>query len=522
MNKWKNRIGRFKADPTIFIKTFYYHKLSKIGRKRKKLQFKDFFNELTDFIENYNVNSLRNGSEYIWPYLRNHIWTSINFVAIGKSRRRYMNAIFLQNGHFSQVPVELRLKLKYLCDAHEIDELDDEKNDFLFFINTNGTEEITIDSKIYHRIIDPIYEAAQKIGKAQKIEIVKSRSISPIKWKRYIHKSKLIFFAYEEAIVNMDEFTYDKHIFSLIDKYIPSIVLRDDDQLASLVRYEMHVRKQYINLLQKTKPKIIFLHGFHYQAPLISAADELGILTVDLQHGIQVGWNPLYNIHKELPNSGYQAYPNYFAVWGEKEYNNILKTFSSSKHKPIYMGNPWLKKIEEFLTPLSDHLVENIKQFDTKILIIMQNQTKIPKLFLEIIKNTNDNILWIIRHHPKGERYKTRDFSKRKNILIDDEIDSILFNELFKYVDIAISEGSTLALEASHYGVHNIITSKMGLENYQDEIDSGAFHYLSDASKFEDIMNKIRGVKKQDEFHAFEDIDTKEFLQQLLRVSSDN
>ncbi len=519
--KWLSRLRRLKTSPIHFIKEFYYWKFSSTGKRIKSQDLKEFFNEITNFISNYNVNSMKVGEEYIWPYLRNHIWIQTSMVASGKAGRKYLNPIAIQNGHYKQVPVEFRLRLKYLCDAYEIDELDDKKSDFLFFINTNGTEETTIDSKIYHRIIDPFYEVAQKLGKAQKFEIVKSTSLEPSKWKKYYHKSKLIFFKNEKPKHNKYVLTYDKDMFTLIKQYIASVVLNDESHLNAIVDYELHVRQQYIDLLQKINPKVVCLHGFHYQAPLISAADELGILTVDLQHGIQVGWNPLYNNHDELPDTGYQAYPDYFAVWGKKEYNNILKTFKSSKHKPICMGNPWLEKIEEFLIPLSDHLAENIKQFNTIILIIMQNQTKIPKLFLEIIEKTNDDTLWIIRHHPKGEKYKARDFSNRKNILLDDEIDKILFNELFKYVDIAISEGSTLALEASHYGVHNIITSKMGLENYRNEIDTGLFHYLDDASEFEDIINKTIGVKKLDRLHAFEDIDTKEFLQELLRASKD-
>lgn len=518
-NKWLTRYNRFITNPRHFLNEFYYFKISGIGRKKKTQSLKYFFNELVDFIVHYDVNSMKLRSEYIWPYIRNHIWIQITFVSLGKSHRKFLNPIAIQNAHYKQVSIELRKKLKELCNANEIDELEYEKNDFLFFVNTNSSEEISVNSKIYHRIIDPIFEIAKQIGNAQKIEIVKSVNIDPHKWKKYFFKSKLIFLAYREAVDITENFVYDKDIFPLLKKYIPSIVLSDEAHLFNIINYELHVRGQYINLLKKLNPKVICLHGFHYQAPLISAAHELGILTVDLQHGIQVGWNPLYNNHNELPDSGYQAYPDIFAVWGEKEYNNILKTFHSEKHRPVYMGNPWLKRIEDFSTPLSKNIIDKIDKFQTKILIIMQNQTSVPQLFLDIIEETSDDVLWIIRHHPKGERYKAKDFSKTKNILIDDEIDMVLFNELFKHTNIAISEGSSLAVEASYFGVHNIIISEMGKENYYHEIENEIFYYLENANDFKMIMKKIQN-KKNHAINNFKDVNTKDFLENLLEMSN--
>ena len=515
-SKWLSRYQRFKANPIYFIKEFYFFKISQFARTRKTKSLKFYFEELLAFILHYDVNSMKNDKEYIWPYIRNHLWIQISSVTLGKSSRRYLNPIAIQNAHPKQVPSEFRLSLKEHCDAYEIQELNDTKNCFLFFINTNGAEEISINNQIYHRIIDPIYEVAQKIGKSQKIEIVKSVNTDPVKWKKYHFKSKLIFLEDKEIETLTSNFQYTKNIFYLLKKYIPSIILKDGSHLNDIVNYELHIRQQYIKLLKKMKPKVVCLHGFHYQAPLISAADKLGILTVDLQHGLQVGWNPLYNHHEELPNSGYQAYPDYFAVWGEKEYNNILKTFHSKKHKPIYIGNPWLNKIEDFLTPLSENIISTINKYATTILIIMQNQPSIPQLFIDIVNSSDNSILWVVRHHPKGQKYKPKDFSTNRDVLIDDEIDNILFNELFKHIDIAISEGSSLALEASHYGVQNIITGETGKENYADEIKSGDFHYLTHADEFKSMLNDIQNSKKGKSLQPFKNIDIQIFLDELL------
>ena len=516
--KWKSRLARFKANPKQLIKTFYYMKIVGLFNfmKRKETP-KEYFEEMTLFTQNYLVNSMRLGEEYIWPYLRGHIWVNLNNVAIGKTRGVIL-PYSLQGGHYSQIPHMFREEIKKEMNAVEINDLKEREVDFLFFINTNGTEQININDKIYHRITDPFYEEAIKYFSALKIEIVKNDSITIEKWHNYMHKSKLILPPAIQKLGYHHRLSMDGSFFNLFKRYIPSLKIQNKIQLNNIINYELHTRSYYLKILKKLKPKVICLYGFHYMAPLISAADELGIITVDLQHGLQVGWNPLYNNYDELPSSGYQALPDYFAVWGEKEYINIQKTFANKKHQPIYMGNPWLQKLETFSHPMSESLQNKFDGSKIKILIIMQNQPSIPQLFLDIINNSSKDIQWIVRHHPKGERYKAKDFTKNgKSILVDEEIDSILFNELFKNIDIAISEGSALALEASHYGVANIICSEMGRENYAQEIKDRVFYYLKDAGEFNAILQDIQQNKKSHTYKPFKDINIKNFLNELLQ-----
>ena len=492
----------------------------------------DIFNEVVELANHHNVNTIKIGLEYIWPYLRNHMWIHLNFFAIGKSQRD-VNPLLVYGGHYSQFSKSYRRDVINNEQAIEIESIPEESNDFLFVFNVNGSEELIHDEKIYHRLTDPLLEAAQKLGKTKKIGFIKNGRVQILSMQ-YHHEAQLILPpTYYKTGYTHNLFLQQK-IFKDRSEHAPSFLMTGNS-LTSLIDHAMFTREYYLELLKRLSPKVICFYAFHYNAPLISAADELGILTVDLQHGLQVGWNPLYNNWDELPASGYQALPDYFAVWGEKEYNNILKTFHSKKHKPIYMGSPWLKKIEEFSNPLSPHIVNSLNKFDTKILIIMQNQKTIPKLFLDIIKNTNNDILWVIRHHPnctpftendfkpnsiQNEAYESNDelaLSLQNNILIDKEIDNILFNELFKHIDIAISEGSALALEATYFGVKNIITSEMGKENYKQEIEDGVFFYMEHADQFTDILNKINtnNMQKNNKY-GFKDVDTKKFMAQLL------
>lgn len=534
MNKTRKKMLKLFKNPVLFFKDALAKRISKRGEgqtkdsgaktgtiipNQKKKQFHEYFQEITRFTQYYDVNSMKLNGEHIWPYIRNHLWVHMNFVALGKISWRNINALNLQNGHRSQLPISYRKKIKVEYGAKEIEEIKEQQVDFLFLVGMNSTEQIEIDSQIYHRITDPLYEAALTMGTALKLEMVKTSSPTISKWHAYVHKTMLILPPLLQKIGYSECLTYDSRFFKVIKAYIPSLNLSSENQLESIVNYELYTREYYSELLKRLNPKVICLYGFHYNAPLISAADELGILTVDLQHGLQVGWNPLYNNYDELPPFGYQALPDIFAVWGKKEYDNILRTFKSHKHRPIYMGMPWLKKIKTFSLSFSKSLKEKLTTDKLRILLIMQNQTAIPQLFLDIIDQSGDNIMWIVRHHPKGERYTSKDFSKTKHVLIDDEIDKILFNQLFKYIDIAISEGSALATEASYFGVKNIITSPMGLENYGYEIEKGIFYYLKNQNEFQAILDEIRKTEQASSYSACEDVEPLDFLNELLRAA---
>jgi len=534
-----SKFSKLIHDPKLFfqdawkkrsIKTPQLESLQQTQRTQQTQQIA-IFNEVVELANHHNVNTMKIGQEYIWPYLRNHMWIHLNFVAIGKGKKE-INPLLVYGGHYSQFTKSYRNNILKDNRVIEIDSIEEEKIDFLFVFNVNGSEELIHDEKIYHRLTDPLLEEAEKIGKCKKIGFIKNGRVK-IPDMPYHHTTKLVL----PPTYYKSGYTHNLHVQQKIFQdradNAPSFFLTGKF-LTSLVDHAMFTREYYIDLLKRLSPKIIFFYAYHYNAPLISAADSLGILTVDIQHGLQVGWNPLYNNWDELPASGYQALPDYFAVWGEKEYRNILKTFHSKKHKPIYMGSPWLNKIEEFSTSLSPHVINRFNKFETTILIIMQNQKTIPKLFLDIINKTSNDILWIIRHHPSGGKFTISDFrpntskiniddevlSPYDNIFIDNEIDNILFNELFKHVNIAISEGSALALEATYFGVKNIVTSKMGQENYRQEIEDSVFFYLESADDFEGILEKIKtqDMMKNNRY-GFKDVDLKVFMTQLLEES---
>ena len=113
INKWQSRIQRLIANPKQFARAFYHYKVAGIlQRQKRKASYKEYFDEITLFAQNYQVNSMRIGSEYVWPYLRNHMWVNMSNVAIGKIGANTFLPWRIQSGHYSQIPPSFRKKIK--------------------------------------------------------------------------------------------------------------------------------------------------------------------------------------------------------------------------------------------------------------------------------------------------------------------------------------------------------------------------------------------------------------------------
>lgn len=495
----------------IFVNNFIRRKTSK-----------EYMNEITNLVKNYDVNTLKYGSEYIWPYLRNRLWIQLYGLGNGNISKADLPPTAIQRGSSRDLPYKARVKIKkqyyYAKEIHEIPERY-QNIDFLFVTVINAAEQVELDNgKIYHRITDPVYEIAKNIGRTRKIEILRVKSKALEKSKTYYYPVLYIMTPYIYKCGYSTRIKFGK-LLSFMKKNIPSIV-HSGAKLRESIDWELHTRDFYIDVLKKINPKVIFLNGFHFQAPLISAADFLGIKTVDLQHGIQVGWNTLYNDWREMPKEGYQALPDYFFVWGKKEKESIEKVFKGKKHNAVITGNPWLSRQAELTKEIKTEYLNKFSNYKVITLLILQKQNKVPSIYKELIEKSSKDNLWIVRHHPKGNRFKENDFvsscKNKNNILIDHYIDSLPLVQLFKHINVVISEGSTVAAEADYYGLYNFIFGKKGKGNYINEIKRGEFFYLE---KVDDYYSKIKGLdfnKKTPRANLFEKVNIENILKDLL------
>lgn len=471
--------------------------------------------EIYEFVSSYPVNSLKIGDEYFWPYLRSHLLVDLYSSWMGRERFRVLNPRSVNTWYYRNFPLKLRLKMKAEFNAKDYNELKGNESDFLFFVQNNGFGRVEIAGEIYHRLVDPLYEECAKLGvSSRKIEVLQAgRSADFLKtWYQLRHPTLFILPPNTAEVgfsnsLKLDEFFFDKYKENITSLYTPSLKLVNE-----VVDFELHSREWLKEMLIQLKPKVIFVACYHYWGALISAAHELGILTVDIQHGVYGDNGVLYNNHEEIPFEGYQSYPDLFAVWGKKEFNKINRNFKRShKHYPIMMGNPWLERLKEFPDTLSREMVNELETEKLTVLIILRDQSLLPSLYREIITETQHIIKWVIRHHPtKRKIFSKSDFSLKHDVVIDDELDKVIFSELFKHIDITLSEGSSLALEALYYGVKSIVFTETGYSVFKEEINKRSIDYIKNVSDFDKAVSSIRHNEAID--NSFENLSVKDFL----------
>ena len=516
-----------EKPPILELEKKSFQNNSRVDKNNISIKFEqksllDTEKEIYNFVSNYPVNTLKIGDEYLWPYLRSHLLVDLYSSWMGRERFRELNPRSVNTWYHSNFPLKFRQKMKVEFNAKDYNQLVDHESEILFFVQNNGFGRVEIAGEFYHRLVDPLYEECIKLGlSSKKIEVLQgSRSFDFLNtWHKLHHPSLFILppniaeVGYSNSL-RLDELFFEKYEENITSLYTPSIKLINE-----VIDFELHSRKWFKEMLVQLKPKVVFVACYHYWGSLISAAHELGILTVDIQHGVYGDNGVLYNNHEEIPFEGYQAYPDFFAVWGKKEFNKINSNFKrANKHHPIMMGNPWLERLKKFPDTLSPSMLKELQTEKITVLITLRDQSILPSLYREIITETKHSVKWFIRHHPTTRNIFTKnDFSHKHDIIIDEEVDKVIFSELFKHIDITLSEGSSLALEALYYGVKSVVFTETGYSVFKEEIKEGKIDYIKNASDFDKLINNSESEKIIDE--SFGSLSVTDFIINIKSIA---
>lgn len=275
-------------------------------------------------------------------------------------------------------------------------------------------------------------------------------------------------------------------------------------------------------IMRKTEPRVGFvvsyygIEGFAFDL----ACRELGIPSVDIQHGIQGDLNLAYCRWHKIPDAGYELLPSIFWCWSDFEANAIKKCMGafSHRHKPIVGGNLWLNQWLNgnfCFIKHCDRIITEVKETykHSKHILFTQGMGIKSEYFenmLKVIGNSPDTWFWWIRIHPcelkiKPELKKILRGIGILNYDIDHATELPLY-ALLRHMDIHVTILSSSVSEAESFGVPSVVTHPVLNECYGGQASSEivTFAYtpedilqgIGDQLKKDNIM-KIR--KRQDE-----------------------
>ena len=310
-------------------------------------------------------------------------------------------------------------------------------------------------------------------------------------------EEKIIFWKIKRKALKMNHHVDDKQR-NILKKFLDDInrIYEVDFQIEKLEReiqyvVSCHIRYKecYLEIFNKVKPKIVMGYP-HYDEHMFAAnaaAKELGIITIEMQHG-RINAHEAYWYEDDKKEG--KLLPDYFFVYGEWWKEQIkLPKFSL----PVVVGNPYLEKQLE-LYPKTDV---------GKIIAVFSN-SQTGKELSRLIYDMRDffykeNISIIYKLHPNEKGIWKKEYSclleMEKLDIVDD--DTSIY-EIMSNVSAIIGINSTVFYEALAYkGIPIYIYMKGNYEAMKPLLDNGMVKGIKDKNELMyDLLNST--IKEED------------------------
>ena len=343
-----------------------------------------------------------------------------------------------------------------------------------FFVFTDTGEKRLVNKKYVDKIAETLIS---EIGRNNTLVI--EQPIQGLHFNRqeilskHIISLELFRFLYTIIAILSAKFTSNNRLTinnqSILDEINKKYSLNIDYKI--LIYRFFCYKKLFRNFLKIYNPDAIFINCYYrpeYQAAIYSAK-ELGIKTIELQHGLINEKHGAYNIFTELDKNYFPDYLLCFGEYFKKSFKN--NNFIGSEH--IYsIGSGYIDYINNYYD-IDFKLFEVVGKYEKSVAVTSQYglESKLINFIKQAAKMDRD-ILYIFI-----PRDLDRDYSKYKmpsNIVILKHLD---FYKIIKFVDFHSTICSTCAFEAPAMGTPNILIN----------IDNLANEYLSILLKDEEV-----------------------------------
>ena len=218
----------------------------------------------------------------------------------------------------------------------------------------------------------------------------------------------------------------------------------------------------------------------------VVASRRAGLISADLQHGLQGHHHCAYGRWVAVPSNGYSTLPDEFWVWTNSEAEAINAWRGSrSSHAPVVTGNLWRKRWLDDADPLVSACLDEARRLRaaapsrTQVLVSLSwglANEETDKI-LRAASLAGPEVAWWWRLHPV-EAHRSAEFEaalSRHGLNADcvREVTDLPLYALIRAADLAVAHSSTVIQEAATFGVPSIVTSDYGAEIHASLVACG-------------------------------------------------
>lgn len=467
-----------------------------------------FFAELLLELERrLDVNAVRAGGIHLWPLIRWELARGIKAIEKDKSIAAVdkMRSAGFAGGPEERAEVQARSRAQerkaYANPNRQIAEQLRQlrelgRRDFLVFTKIEKYYQ-PIGDAFYAPVLDPIYEelgahgsvAAVALGPLDIACVNQPLSLSIDPYMRISSKMQKQNLPDEVRL-------WVLKLNALLDEIAPDYQLDFDRVTNRLNRYRRRT-PFFRDVFEILKPRMVFCSSFTGWAPMIWAAREAGVKTVDVQHGGQSPFHYITTHWTDVPPEGYELLPDFFWLWGEpiRSYIDPWLPGGASRHLPVVGGNRYVAKWKRgaCTNAEDDELRALLQRMDDAKRVVLVTlgysvEEIVPECISDAIRSTPE-WLWLIRLHPinRGQNATNeilRKFDPHEYVNIEYESSTRLpLYELMSRVDSHVTTFSTACREASAFDVPNVITHPIGQTYFSTEIERGEYSYADSGTE---------------------------------------
>ncbi len=467
---------------------------------------KKVVSKLEHFEMNYPVEQWVVESIHIWPIIKFYCTHKL-YIADNIKEENSNDVVysFEKKSKFSSALIAFKGMLSYYFSMHSKVEV---------VASSVGNYKANWNNTIMHKYFDPLLDELETLNKKGLIISLKDENKTNYKVFRVKNISNWSYFIrllIRNPTIHTKELPDYKTFLNEMSKELHTKSSLLENTLNQVFREVLIWKRVYKQLFKKVNPKFsvsLCYYSWEFYG-MNAAANEMEIISIDMQHGGQGAYHTAYKFYK-IPKNGYTVLPKVFWTWDALSKEFIDSWSNESWHKTINGGNLWINFIAN-----QNYSVANQNDSKKLILVTLQN-TLIPVLedfIINAIKKTDENkFVWWLRFHPGMSKKEIEEvneiilkngFSNKVSTHLSSEIPLPI--ALLK-CDVHVSKFSGSILEAALMNKLNIIVDELGksaFSNLIEENKASFFDPNANLDLYDFILNQFDNEEKSD-FSTYE------------------